>query len=164
VTVVPDGAPTPDGSAAAERELAGRWQPAADETITPARPPRPTAIDFASTVFIVSGVFRLLAVALALAAPPDKNLVLLPGYVVAEAVIQGAAIVLGILIRYGRGWLVAANFAAVIAFIQLLSLVGVVSLAFGLLFAIAFVAIFRNRPWFLETAVWRRADQAERRP
>jgi hypothetical protein len=139
------------------------WQPAVDETIVPSRPPRPVGIEFASTVLIVSGIFRLLAVSLAIVAPANAGLAVEPAIVAVEVAIQVGTVVLGVLVRYGRAWLLAANFAAVFAFIQLLSFVGVVSVAFGILFAVAFVAIFLNRPWFLATAAWRRALVAARR-
>jgi hypothetical protein len=139
------------------------WQPAVDETIVPSRPSRPVGIEFASTVFIVSGIFRLLAVSLAIVAPADAGLAVEPAIAAVEVAIQVGTVVLGVLVRYGRAWLLAANFAAVFAFIQLLSLVGVVSVAFGILFAVAFVAIFLNRPWFLATAAWRRSLVAARR-
>jgi hypothetical protein len=139
------------------------WLPAAGERIVPAPPPRPVAIDFASTVLIVSGVFRVLAICLALVGPPQPGLEIRPLYVLIEGGFQVASIALGVLIRYGRAWLIAATFAAVFAFLQLLSLLGVVSIVFGVLFAIAFVAIFANRPWFIATAAWRQAHRAERR-
>jgi hypothetical protein len=159
VSVVPEG--VPDGDAA---EPVTGWLPAAGEKVAPARPLRPVAIEYASIVLILSGFLRLLAIGLALVAPPpESGLDIQPLYVVIEAGFQAASIALGVLIRYGRAWLMAANFAAVFAFLQLISLLGVVAIVFGVLFAIAFVAIFANRPWFLATTSWRQATRAERR-
>lgn len=159
------GAPDATGAtgASAPSDRAARWEPAVGESIAPNRPGRPAWIEFAASTLIVSGIVRLVAVALALLAPTDAELIVEPVIVVLEIAIQLLTIATGVLVRVGRAWLVVVNLVVILTFIQLISIVGVVSLAFGLLFAVASVAVYLHRPWFEAMAAWRAAVLRERR-
>jgi hypothetical protein len=58
-----------------------------------------------------------------------------------------ATIVLGVLLRYGRAWLVGVNVLAVAGFLELLS-GAPIGIVFGALDAIAVVVLMVHRPWF----------------
>jgi hypothetical protein len=58
-----------------------------------------------------------------------------------------ATIVLGVLLRYGRAWLVGVNVLAVAGFLELLSSAPI-GIVFGALDAIAVVVLMVHRPWF----------------
>ena len=105
---------------------------------------------------------RLFAVALTVAAPPD-DMSLQPAIVSGEVALQLFTIATGVVVRVGRAWLIVVNVVAVLAFIQLLSLAGVVSIAFALLFAVGVAGILGNRPWFDAMAAWRRDVATARR-
>ncbi len=145
----------PDGASPGPRVRAPIEDPAGGDAPDPSPPPRPTPVEFASVVLIVGGVFRLFAIALALNAPPEAGLAVSPPIVALETAIQVLTIVVGALARFGRSWLLVVNVVAILAFIQLISLAGAVSLAFGLLFAVAFVALFLARPGFEAMGEWR---------
>ena len=119
-------------------------------------------MEFAAAVLIVSGMVRLFAVALTVAAPPD-DMSLQPAIVSGEVALQLFTIATGVVVRVGRAWLIVVNVVAVLAFIQLLSLAGVVSIAFALLFAVGVAGILGNRPWFDAMAAWRRDVATARR-
>lgn len=131
--------------------MTARPDPAPAERV---RPGRPVAIEIASAILIVAGVFRIVAILSALAAPTG-TVVVSSGVVAAETALQLLTIAIGVLARLGRGWIAAVNVVAVLAFIELLNLPSVVSLAFGVLFGFAFAAIYLNKPWFDAMRAWR---------
>ena len=118
-------------------------------------PARPVAIELGAAVLIAGGAFRLLAVGVAIAAPGNEPLA--PAVAGAETLLQTLTIVTGLLLRTGRAWLAVVNIVAVLAFLELLNLRSPVSLAYALLYGMAFVAAFRNRPWFDARARFRSA-------
>jgi hypothetical protein len=146
----------PDAAAPGDApDRVGGWEPAAGETVAPQRPARPAAIEFAAATLIVSGIVRLVAVIIALVAPIDATLVVDPIIVVIEVAIQALTIATGLVVRAGKSWVVAVNAVVILTFVQLISIVGVVSLAFGFLFAIASVVVYLHRPWFDAMSAWR---------
>lgn len=132
---------------------------AGDPVPEPTRPPRPVLVELASALLVVTGVFTLI---LALAAPPvsDPALVQTTDAVALLAVLLGlVGIVLGILTRTGRAWLVTINVVAVEGFLELTS--GAASgVLFGALDVFVLVVLLVNRPWFQ----WRADDEAASRP
>jgi hypothetical protein len=112
------------------------------------------AIEIASAILIVAGVFRIVAILYALSAPAG-TIQIEPTIVVAETLLQVLTIAIGVLARTGRGWIAVVNVVAVLAFIELLNLPSVVSLAFGVLFGFAFAALYLNKPWFDAMRAWR---------
>ena len=147
----------PDGAAAPRDRPIGRGRP---EDSAPSQPTRPVGVQFASTVLIVGGVFRLAAIGLTLSAPAESAVAVEPAIVLVELVIQVATVVIGGLVLFGRAWILAVNVVAVLAFLQLLSLAGVVSLSLGILYSVAFVGIFLAKPWFDAMRDWRAAESA----
>lgn len=121
---------------------------AGDGPGTPAveRRPRPFLVELASALLIVGGVVNLLV--------SSQVLVLLGlqgGGVGAPAlatiVLNTVILVLGVLVRFGRAWLVAVNVIAVLAFLEFLSLTPV-GIVFGTIDVLIVLALVRERPWF----------------
>jgi hypothetical protein len=63
-------------------------------------------------------------------------------------VLATATFALGLLVRYGRAWLVAINVVAVLAFLELTS-GDPVGLLFGLVDTFVVIALLVERPWFV---------------
>ena len=110
-----------------------------DQTVLPPaeRPRRPILIELASAILIVGGLTSLAGVFTVTG--------LLQVVVLA---INLLTIVVGILIRAGRGWVLALNVVVIAIFLELTA----ISTSFGILFLIldSFVlfALLRHRPWF----------------
>ena len=72
----------------------------------------------------------------------------MPLFAVTVALAIGS-IVVGLLVRLGRAWLVAVNLAAVLGFLDLLAAGGSpLSLMLGLGDILVVVILFRHKPWF----------------
>jgi hypothetical protein len=138
-------------TAASDPRAIGRGP--ADEAQPAVDPARPVAIELAAAVLLAGGVFRLLAIGLALAGP--EGAVVSPVVAAAETSLQVITIVIALLIRTGRAWIVAINVTAVLAFLEVLGLPSPVSLGFAFLFGLAFVAVFLHKPWFDAKRAWR---------
>ena len=120
------------------------------------RPPRPALVELAAAILIVGGGLQLL---FGLATLPNVP----PGAEPFAAIALGlnvASIALGLLVRIGRAWLVAVNFAVVLAFLDLLGSGGSpISLTLGAAEVAVVLILFARRPWFDEMRAWRAADQ-----
>lgn len=116
-----------------------------DQSIVPApmRPDRPVLVEIAAAILIVGGLTSLIG---SLAAPGIVAVLLVTLNVV--------MVVLGVLIRRGRAWLIAMNVVAVALFLELTALPSAFAIVFSLLDGIVLVALIRHRPWF----DWRAAD------
>jgi hypothetical protein len=121
---------------------------AGGEPGTPAveRRPRPVLVELASALLIVGGVINLLI--------SSQVLVLLGlqgsgvgAPALATIVLNTVILVLGVLVRFGRAWLVAVNVIAVVAFLEFLS-VTPVGIVFGAIDVLIVLALVRERPWF----------------
>lgn len=112
----------------------------------PVRPPRPALVELASAILIITGGLSSLTTLQVVAELADQGTASATLALLSFAIGIGS-IVLGLLVRYGKGWLVAVNVAAVAGFLELMS-----GSALGLLFAIpdivVVLALFRERPWF----------------
>jgi len=61
-----------------------------------------------------------------------------------------ASVVVGVLLRYGRAWLVGVNLLAIAGFLGLISATPV-GFLFGLLDVFVVIVLMVNRPWFAWT-------------
>jgi hypothetical protein len=158
VTGVPDGVRLEE---AVTRSPA--WSPGGADAAPASRPDRPAAIELAAAILIVSALIRLFVVALAIAAPPEAGVEVSPTRVTVETAIQVATMLTGFVVRSGRAWLVVVNIVVVLAFLQIISVQGPVSLAIAVLYAGASAVVFAQRPWFAAMGGWRAALRAGRR-
>lgn len=126
----------------------------------PDRPPpsRPAAVELAGALLIVGGAVGLLgALSGAASLPPGTE-----PFLALTMALDIGAIVLGLLVRLGRVWIVAVNFAAVLGFIDLLGAgSSPVALVLGLADIVVVVILFVHRPWF-DAMRQRRAEREER--
>lgn len=107
----------------------------------PVRGRRPPLIELAAAILIVGGTTSLLGVLGTL----DPATELLDLVFIGLAL---ATIVVGLLVRAGRAWLLDINLAAIILFLELTALPSGVAIVFAALDAIVLVALFRHRSWF----------------
>jgi hypothetical protein len=133
----------------------------APEAPRPPRPSRPAVVELAAAILIVGGViglFGALTAAPRLPAGAEPLLFL-------TIVLDVGAIVCGVLIRTGRAWVVAVNYVAVLAFLDLLAaassplalMIGVGNLA-------AVVIVLWHKSWFDAVGRWRAGDDADLTP
>jgi hypothetical protein len=117
-------------------------------------------VELASALLIVGGAMNLLLSIQVLVRLGQEGgeIGILTVVTIALAI---ATFALGLLVRYGRAWLVAVNVVAVLAFLELISgtLVG---LLFGVIDVVIVLALVRERPWF-EGAAEERAQAAQAR-
>lgn len=116
-----------------------------DASIVPApeRPRRPVIIELASAILIVGGITSILGAAgWAISGGqtgPVGVLVML---------LDILTIVVGVLIRSGRAWVVAINVVAIALFLELTALPSAFAIVFVVLDSIVLYALFRHRTWF----------------
>ena len=119
-------------------------------------PPRPAAIDLAAAILVLGGLvgFSQLAVGdyVLTGSLPAKDPIL-----GVATIAYAASIVLGVMVRMGRGWLPALNFALLVALLYIPAAGRPLVLTLVLTNALAAVIILRFRRWFAEMAAWRRA-------
>jgi hypothetical protein len=121
-------------------------EPGTDEPDAP-WPARPAAVELAAALLIVGGVISAFsAVSNMSSLPPGVEPIL--ALTVALAI---GSIVVGVLVRLGRFWLVAVNYAAVLGFLDLLGAgASPLALMLGLADVLVVVILFRDKPWFDE--------------
>ena len=124
-------------------------EPEAGPSAAAPAPPRgrPILVELASAILIVGGALNLLISIQVLArlGTQGSEIGMLTFATVALAV---ATIALGLLVRYGRAWLVAVNVVAVVAFLELIS-GNPVGLLLGAIDTFVVLALVRERPWFV---------------
>lgn len=110
-----------------------------DQSIVPAptRPDRPVLVELSAAILIVGGLTSLIG---SLAAPGIVAILLVG--------LNVAMVILGVLIRRGRAWLIAVNVVAVALFLELTALPSAFAIVFALLDAIVLIALLRHRAWF----------------
>lgn len=115
-----------------------------DEPEAP-RPPRPAAVELAAALLIVGGAINVVAALSSVASlPPGTGSIL--ALTMALAI---GSIVVGVLVRLGRLWLVAVNYAAVLGFLDLLGAgASPLALMLGLADIVVVLLLFRHKPWF----------------
>ena len=116
-----------------------------DEAPEPLPPARPAAIELASAILIVGGAISLVGpLSAVMSSAPGGDPFL--GLTVALAV---GSIVVGLLTRFGRSWIVAVNYVAVLGFLDLLaSGASPLALMLGLADILVVVILFVHKPWF----------------
>jgi hypothetical protein len=126
---------------------------------TPARPDRPPAVELAAAILIVTGGLGLFAaLAFSRGLPAGSEIIF-----ISTVVIGVASIALGLLVRRGRAWFLAINFAAVLGFLDLLNAgTSPLSLMLGLSDILVVGLLLSNKAWFDAMRDWRAALQAER--
>ena len=133
----------------------------APEAPRPPRPSRPAVVELAAAILIVGGVVGLIGLVTGAPGLPDFTL----GLLLLTLALNVAPIAVGVLVRTGRAWIVAVNYVAVIAFLDLLS---IGSSPIGLIFTVANVLVviilIRHKPWFDAVGRWRAGDDADLTP
>lgn len=123
----------------------------------PVRPARPGAVELGAAILIVGGVLGTLSGLARLAEPTA----LAPSLGLVTVVLNLAQVVLGVLVRQGRLWLVTVNYAAVVGFLDLLAGgASVTALVLGLSEVAVVIALLAAKPWFDAVGRWRRAAPA----
>jgi hypothetical protein len=107
---------------------------------------RPVLVELASALLIVGGALNLLISIQVLATLGERGDEIGPLTLVTIA-LATATLVLGVLVRFGRAWLVAINVVAVVAFLELTS-GSPIGLLFGGVDTFVVVALLIERPWF----------------
>ena len=123
------------------------------------RPPpfRPAAVDLAAAILVFGGLlgFSQLAVGayVVTGSLPAKEPILGVAFIA-----YAVSIALGVLIRVGRGWLAALNFALLVALLYLPVAGRPLMLMLVLGHALAALILARHRRWFSEMRAWRKPD------
>lgn len=117
-------------------------------------PLRPATVDLAAAILVFGGLFGFGQLALGEYVVTGS----LPARdpIVGVAIIAYAtSIVLGILIRLGRAWLLALNFALLVAVLYLPAASRLLPLVLAAAHGLAAVILVSRRRWFAEVAAWR---------
>lgn len=124
------------------------------------RPARPASVELAAAIMIVGGAIQLLLGLTTLpSVPPGAE-----GFAAVALALNVASIATGVLIRAGRAWLVAVNFAAILGFLDLLGAGGSpLQLMLGAAEVMVVAILLARRPWFDGMAAWRIASMARGR-
>ena len=109
----------------------------------PERPPRPVSIEFASAILIVGGITSAIGSLLYTASGADTGII---GAII--VVLDVLTVVVGILIRRGRAWILAINVVAVALFLEITALPAGFAVMFTILDGLVLLSLFRNRAWF----------------
>jgi hypothetical protein len=109
------------------------------------RPSRPAAVELAAAILIVGGAVGLIGLFVSASSLPPGT----EPFVGLTLLLDTGAIVVGLLIRLGRFWILAVNYAAVLGFIDLLGAGGSpLALMLGIADIAVVVILFLHRPWF----------------
>jgi hypothetical protein len=107
-------------------------------------------VEVAAALLITTGAISTLTTAEATLALMARNDASLPLALLSLAIGVGS-IILGVLVRTGRAWLVAVNVAAVAGFLEITS--GTIpGFVFGGMDVVIVLLLMRDRPWFFWTA------------
>ena len=130
----------------------------AEDAPRPPLPPRPIAIELAAALLIAGGAVNVIGdVSSIPSLPPGTE----PIFFLTFALAMGS-IVVGLLIRLGRAWVVAVNLAAVLGFLDLLGAgTSPLSLMLGVADILVVVILFRHKPWFDELRLRRATGDAQ---
>jgi hypothetical protein len=118
----------------------------ATESEVPSRPARPRLVELASALLLVGGAFSILTSIEVIARLPGNGT--MADWLASLNVGLGLGlVVLGVLVRAGRAWVLSVNVVAVMAFIEVSS-GSAFGLVFGTLDLFVVAALFRERAWF----------------
>ncbi|MEX2184688.1 MAG: hypothetical protein WEC14_09600 [Chloroflexota bacterium] len=98
-------------------------------------------MEIAAAILIVGGLTSLLS---SLAAPGVVGLLFVA--------VNVLTVIVGVLVRRGRAWILAINVVAIALFLEVTALPSPYAVIFIVLDAIVLVALFRHRDWFFWTA------------
>ncbi len=116
------------------------------------RPARPPTIELAAAILIVGGVIGLISLVTSAASLPAG----IEPFIVMTVALDVGSIVIGLLIRVGRQWVLAVNYVAVLGFVDLLASGGSpLALMLGVAEVIVVVILLLRRPWFDDLGAWR---------
>ncbi len=117
--------------------------PPGDASIVPApsRPPRPLLIEIAGAILIVGGLTSILGSLGTLDPNADALDIVFLG-------LGALTVVVGLLVRAGRAWVIDVNVVAVVLFLELTALPSAVAIVFAALDTIVLFALIRHRAWF----------------
>ena len=110
------------------------------------RPPRPILIELAAAILIVGGMTAVLETigylgsGVGPAGTPLGALIL---------TLDILTVIVGILIRAGRAWVLDINVVAIALFLEITALPSTFAIVFAALDGLVLVALFRHRAWFL---------------
>ena len=123
-------------------------------------PARPAVIELAAAILIVSGVLGLVGtIGAASDLPSGAELVL--GI---TAALNLGSIVIGVLVRFGRAWLLDVNFVAVLGFLDVVAgAASGLALLLGIADVVVVVILLLHKPWFDAMRHTRQRRASERR-
>jgi hypothetical protein len=109
------------------------------------RPPRPALIELVAALLIVAGILGLIS----LFAPDPRRPEGLEGLAALAIALNILQIVVGVLVRMGRLWIVDVNYVAVLGFLDLAGAGGSsLALLLGLIELGSLAVLFAYRSWF----------------
>lgn len=124
------------------------------ETADPVRPSRPPPVELAAAIFIVGGIVGLIQVGATAGGVPTG----IEPFVAVALALHAGSIALGLLVRTGRAWLLALNYAAVLGFLDLQGAGGSpLFLMLGLADVLIVGILLATKPWFDAMRAWRTA-------
>ena len=141
-------------------ELAQADPDTIEQVPRPDPPHRPLIVELATAVLIVGGAFGIILRIIDPLVISDGLPTIDPIFVISLG-LDLLSIAAGLLLRSGRTWIVAANVAALFAFLNL-TLLNPVGVAFGGVYLFVVVATFLARDWFRAMADWRVAVAQDR--
>ncbi len=114
-----------------------------DASVVPAptRPRRPLLLELAAAILIVGGLTSILG-SLGTLDPATELLDLV------FLALGALTVLVGLLVRAGRAWILDLNVVAVILFLEITALPSAVAVVFVTLDAIVLYALIRHRAWF----------------
>ena len=125
-------------------------------------PARPAVVELAAAILIVSGVLCIVGALGAASDLPAGTEVIL----VVTAMLNIGSLIIGVLVRTGRAWLVAVNYVTVLGFLDFTGApTSGLALLLGIADVIVVVILLMQKPWFdaMRTAR-RRAKETRRVP
>ncbi len=131
--------------------------PEADDGYSPARP---GVVELAGAILIVSGVLGIVGtIGSASDLPAGTELLL-----AVTAALNLGSIAIGVLVRFGRAWLLDVNYVAVLGFLDLVAGAGSgLALLLGIADVVVVVILLLNKPWFDAMRRVRQRRASERR-
>jgi uncharacterized membrane protein len=135
------------------------WPESTDEELERPLPSRPAAVELASAILIVGGIIGAIGTLGTRANLPAGT----EPFVALTFALDIGAVILGLLVRRGRAWLLAVNYAAVLGFVDLLAAgSSPAALMLGLADIVVVIILFVHKAWFDELRE-RGADVSGRR-
>ena len=117
-------------------------------------PSRPAAIELAAALLIVGGAIGVFGALSAVSSLPAG----VEPFVVLTVALDIGSIIVGLLVRLGRSWILAVNYVAVLGFLDLLGAgASPLQLTLGLADILVVVTLFVHKPWFDELRLRRSA-------